>query len=203
MKDLKEKLFRTQKNVWLENKKEEIFKFAKNYIDFLNVCKTERETVNYVKEYFSNHAKDELIFINRNKNVALVRIGKENGARLIASHIDSPRIDLKQNPIFEDSNIAMFHTHYYGGIKKYQWLNIPLALHGVIIKSDLKTLEFNIGENEDDPVFVIPDLLPHLSKKVVDEKPVKEAFDADKLNLIVGSIPFSKEEKDQIKLNIL
>ncbi|WP_291491763.1 aminopeptidase [Desulfurella sp.] len=203
MKDLKEKLFRKQKNAWVENKNDEVFKFARSYIDFLNVCKTERETVNYVKEYFSNHAKDELIFINRNKNVALVRIGKENGARLIASHIDSPRIDLKQNPIFEDSNIAMFHTHYYGGIKKYQWLNIPLALHGVIIKSDLKTLEFNIGENEDDPVFVIPDLLPHLSKNVVDEKPVKEAFDADKLNLIVGSIPFSDEEKDQIKLNIL
>ncbi|MGB9755944.1 MAG: aminopeptidase, partial [Desulfurella sp.] len=203
MKDLKEKLFRKQKNGWLDNKKEEVFEFSKNYISFLDSCKTERETVNFVKQYFSKHAKDELIFINRNKNAALVRIGKENGARFVASHIDSPRIDLKQNPIFEDSNLGLFHTHYYGGIKKYQWLNIPLALHGIIIKSDLKMIEFNIGEKDDDPIFVIPDLLPHLSKKVIDDKVVKEAFDADKLNLIVGSIPFSKEEKDQIKLNIL
>ncbi len=203
MKDLKEKLFRKQKNAWFENKKEEIFGFSKDYMNFLNECKTERETVNFVKRYYSKHEKDELIFINRNKNIALVRIGKEKGMRLIASHIDSPRIDLKQNPVFEDLNIAMFHTHYYGGIKKYQWLNIPLALHGVITKSDLQTIEFCIGESEDDPVFVIPDLLPHLSKKVIDEKVVKEAFDADKLNLIVGSIPFSKEEKEQIKLNVL
>jgi aspartyl aminopeptidase len=202
MKDLKEKLFREQKNGWFGNK-EEIFEFSKEYINFLNTCKTERETVSFVKTFFSKHSKQELIFVNRNKNVALVRIGKENGMRLIAIHIDSPRIDLKQNPIFEDSNLCLFHTHYYGGIKKYQWLNIPLSLHGVIVKSDLKVIEFNIGENEDDPVFVIPDLLPHLSKKVIDDKVVKEAFDADKLNLIVGSIPFSKEEKDQIKLNIL
>jgi aspartyl aminopeptidase len=202
MKDLKEKLFREQKNGWFGNK-EEIFEFSKEYINFLNTCKTERETVGFVKIFFSKHSKQELIFVNRNKNVALVRIGKENGMRLIASHIDSPRIDLKQNPIFEDSNLCLFHTHYYGGIKKYQWLNIPLSFHGVIVKSDLKIIEFNIGENEDDPIFVIPDLLPHLSKKVIDDKVVKEAFDADKLNLIVGSIPFSKEEKDQIKLNIL
>lgn len=203
MKNLKEKFFRKQKNAWFVNKFNETDEFAKDYINFLNNCKTERETIKFVKEYFSKHQKNEIILINRNKNAALIRLGKENGMKLIASHIDSPRIDLKQNPLFEDSNLALFHTHYYGGIKKYQWLNIPLAIHGILIKANLEAIELNIGEDDNDPVFVIPDLLPHLSKKVVDDKPVKEAFDADKLNLIIGSIPFSEEEKDQIKLNIL
>ncbi len=204
MSDLKDSLFRKKKNIWLKADKENIFDFAQEYKKFLHICKTERETVKFVSEYFLKHKRDrEFMLINRNKNVALVRLSEGFGMRMVTSHIDTPRIDLKQNPLFEDSGFGLFHTHYYGGIKKYQWLNIPISLHGFLIKPGGDIVEINIGEDADDPVFVIPDLLPHLSKKAVDEKQVKEAFDANKLNLICGSLPYSEEEKDQIKLNIL
>ncbi|AWB10497.1 Aspartyl aminopeptidase [Thermodesulfobium acidiphilum] len=204
MSNLKDILFMKRRNAWFKTDRENIFKFAQGYKDFLKKCKTERETVKFVNEYFLNNRRDrEFIIVNRNKSVALIRLSEDFGMKMIASHIDAPRIDLKQNPLFEDSGLGLFHTHYYGGIKKYQWLNIPISLHIFMVKSNKETLEINIGEELDDPIFVIPDLLPHLSKKVIDEKVTKEAFDANKLNIICGSIPFSEEEKDQIKLNIL
>ena len=204
MSDLKDVLFRKKKNAWFVSSKEEIFRFADLYKEFLRNCKTEREVVKFVKEYFIKNKKDrDFILINKNKNLALVRLSEGSGMRIIASHIDAPRLDLKQNPLFEDSGVGLFHTHYYGGIKKYQWLNIPISLHGILIKSGGEVVEIKIGDDISDPVFVIPDLLPHLSKKVIDEKVVKDAFDGDKLNLICGSLPFSEKEKDQIKLNIL
>jgi aspartyl aminopeptidase len=204
MSDLKDTLFRKKKNAWFVSDKGEIFGFADSYKKFLRICKTERETVKFVNEYFLKNKKDrEFILINKNKNLALVKLSEGSGMKIVASHIDTPRLDLKQNPLFEDSGVGLFHTHYYGGIKKYQWLNIPISLHGILIKSGGEVVEIKIGDDISDPVFVIPDLLPHLSRKVIDEKVVKDAFDANKLNLICGSLPFSDEEKDQIKLNIL
>ncbi len=204
--ELKKKLSYENKNGWdlSRTSKDKVFKFAEKYKDFIGKCKTERETVNFVfDEFEKKKKKDDIIVINRGKSIALIRLGSKNGMKLVASHIDAPRIDIKQNPLFEETDIALLHTHYYGGIKKYQWFNIPLAIHGVVVKENGEKINITIGEDDSDPVFVIPDLLPHLSHKVIDEKKVKEAFDAEKMNLIVGSIPFDKDEKDAVKLNIL
>ncbi len=204
IKELKDKLIYENKNGWLQAEKDAIFNFAETYKQFIGKCKTERETVDFVREEFKDRAKDgDFFVVNRGKCIALVRLGEGYGMKLIASHIDAPRIDLKQNPLFEDEELALLHTHYYGGIKKYQWFNIPLALHGVIVKGDGDVIQVNIGEDEQDPVFVIPDLLPHLSHKIQDEKKVKEAFEAEKMNLIVGSIPLNSDEKEAVKLNVL
>ncbi len=204
--ELKKKLSYENKNGWKlkETSKDKVFDFAETYKDFLQTCKTERETVEYVKREFDKRKKKQDFFIiNRGKNIALVRLGKKSGMKLVASHIDAPRIDIKQNPLFEETEIALFHTHYYGGIKKYQWFNIPLAIHGVVIKSNGEKVDINVGEKDNDPIFVIPDLLPHLSHKLVDDKKVKDAFEAEKMNLIVGSIPFDDEEKEAVKLQVL
>ncbi len=204
IKELKSKLSYENKNGWLQTDRDKVFDFAETYKQFIGRCKTERETVAFVKREFEDRAKEgDFFVINRGKCIALVRLGEGSGMKLIASHIDTPRIDLKQNPLFEDEELALFHTHYYGGIKKYQWFNIPLALHGVIVKSSGEIVEINIGEDEKDPVFVIPDLLPHLSHKIQDEKKVKEAFEAEKMNLIVGSIPLDDDEKEAVKLGVL
>ena len=203
---IKNKLGKKFVNAWEQGDtyKKQAFTFAEKYKEFLNSCKTERETIDFVQNEFGKRKrKNDFFVINRGKNIALVRLGKDNGMKLIASHVDAPRIDIKQNPLFEDTEIALFHTHYYGGIKKYQWLNIPLAMHGLVVKSDGSKLYINIGESEDDPVFVIPDLLPHLSHKAVDDKKVKDAFEGDKLNLIVGSIPISDEEKESVKWGVM
>ncbi len=204
--ELKKKLSYENKNGWdlSHSSKDKVFKFSEKYKEFIGKCKTERETVNFVfDEFEKKKKKEDITVINRGKNIALIRLGSENGMKLIASHIDAPRIDIKQKPLFEETDIALLHTHYYGGIKKYQWFNIPLAIHGVVVKENGEKTDITIGEDDRDPVFVIPDLLPHLSHKVIDEKKVKEAFDAEKMNLIVGSIPFDKDEKDAVKLNIL
>ena len=204
MKLLKEKLGYENKNGWVNAEADSVFTFAERYKAFIGRCKTERETVKFVTDEFGKRSKKEDFFVvNRGKCVALIRLGDGLGMKLIASHIDTPRIDLKQNPLFEDTEIALFHTHYYGGIKKYQWFNVPLALHGIIAKKDGEVVEISVGEREDDPVFVIPDLLPHLSHKIQDDKKVKEAFEAEKMNLIVGSIPLDNDEKETIKLNVL
>ncbi|AEA33410.1 aminopeptidase [Hippea maritima] len=187
-----------------ESYKNEVFEFSEKYKEFIGCCKTERETVRFVGDEFKKRSKkSDFFMVNRGKNVALVRLGDKFGMKLVASHIDTPRIDLKQNPLFEDVGIAMFHTHYYGGIKKYQWFNIPLAIHGVVVKSDGEILEITVGEDDNDPVFIIPDLLPHLSHKIMNDKKVKDAFDAEKMNLIVGSIPLDDDEKDTVKLSVL
>ncbi len=204
--ELKKKLSYENKNGWdlSHSSKDKVFKFSEKYKEFIGKCKTERETVNFVfDEFEKKKKKEDITVINRGKNIALIRLGSENGMKLIASHIDAPRIDIKQKPLFEETDIALLHTHYYGGIKKYQWFNIPLAIHGIVVKENGEKTDITIGEDDRDPVFVIPDLLPHLSHKVIDEKKVKEAFDAEKMNLIVGSIPFDKDEKDAVKLNIL
>ncbi len=206
-KDIEKQLKYENKNGWLQltqKQKRDVFGFAETYKEFIGTNKTERETVESTLEQFKRRSKREDFYIvNRNKNIALIRTGKTFGMRLIASHIDAPRIDIKQNPLFEETEIALFHTHYYGGIKKYQWFNIPLAIHGVIVTSKLEKLNITIGEDPDDPVFVIPDLLPHLSKKIIDDKKVREAFEAERMNLIVGSMPLKGIEKEGVKLNVL
>ena len=217
----KEKLFNKKKVGWenLETRrKEKIFNFCKDYMDFLNKAKTEREFVKEAKkiadlngfkdlsEYDTLNAGDRVYFINRNKSMYLAIIGQEKmetGLHIIGSHVDSPRLDLKPNPLYEDTGFAYFKTHYYGGIKKYQWTTIPLSIHGVIVKPNGEKIEVNIGENESDPIFTITDLLPHLAMDQM-EKKLKNGIDGEDLNLLIGSIPFDGEKiSEKVKLNIL
>ena len=183
MEELKEKLFSKKKVGWenLETRqKEEIFNFCKGYMDFLNKAKTEREFIKQAKkvadengfkdiaQYQELKPGDKVYFINRDKSMYLAVIGQEkmeNGLHIIGSHVDSPRLDLKPNPLYEDSGFAYFKTHYYGGIKKYQWTTIPLSIHGVIVKTNGEKITINIGEDENDPIFTITDLLPHLAQE--------------------------------------
>ena len=192
--------------------------YCEDYKEFLNNCKTERKTCEFSEklakekgfEPFSKNKKynpgDKVYFVNRNKVIVLVIFGEkslEEGIKLAVSHIDSPRLDLKPNPVFEDDEIAYFKTHYYGGIKKYQWTAIPLALYGVIFKSNGEKVEIKIGEEENDPVFCISDLLPHLGENQM-KKNAREFIEGESLNIIVGSKPFKKtKEADMVKLNIL
>ncbi len=217
----KEELFRKRETGWKnisEDCKERIFKFSDEYIYFLNKVKTEREAVKFVKKMldengFINLASkkqlsqgDKVYYINHDKSMYIAVIGKEpleNGLRVLGAHIDSPRLDLKPNPLYEDTGFAYLKTHYYGGIKKYQWTTIPLAIHGVIVTSDGEKREISIGEEETDPIFTITDLLPHLAMEQM-EKKLKEGINGEDLNLLIGSIP--EEDKDiseKIKLNIL
>ena len=219
--ELKEKLFNKKKVGWenLETRrKEKIFNFCKDYMDFLNKAKTEREFVKEAKkiadlngfkdlsEYDTLNAGDRVYFINRNKSMYLAIIGQEKmetGLHIIGSHVDSSRLDLKPNPLYEDTGFAYFKTHYYGGIKKYQWTTIPLSIHGVIVKPNGEKIEVNIGENESDPIFTITDLLPHLAMDQM-EKKLKNGIDGEDLNLLIGSIPFDGEKiSEKVKLNIL
>ena len=219
-KELEKKLFRPKKNGW-ENLNEEerknIFEFSNKYIDFINKAKTERESVKEIEKILKENnfqnilekenlkAKDKVYYINREKNIYAAIIGEEDlslGFNIIGAHIDSPRLDLKPNPLYENKELALFKTHYYGGIKKYQWVNIPLSMHGVIVTKD-KKIEINIGEKEEEPVFTIADLLPHLSSKQ-EEKKLKDAIEGEDLNIVVGSIPYESEDiKEKVKLNIL
>jgi len=192
--------------------------FCEGYKAFLDAGKTERTAcsaiiklakaakfVEYVpdKEY---KAGSKVYVNNRGKAVTLAVIGSEpleNGVNIIASHIDSPRIDLKANPLFTDGDMAFFKTHYYGGIKKYQWTSVPLSLQGVVCKTDGSVIEVNIGERDDDPVFVITDLLPHLAETQY-KRPAKELIKGEELNVLIGSRPFkSGEESGSIKLAIM
>ena len=195
----------------------EAYEYAKDYVKFLDAAKTEREAVvegvkiaeaaGYRPYTFGQEMKagDKFYYNNRGKNIFLFRIGSEdinNGIRITAAHIDSPRLDLKQVPVYEESGMCFLKTHYYGGIRKYQWLAMPLALHGVVVKQDGTTVNVVIGEDDNDPVMYITDLLPHLAAKEV-AKNVREAFPAEKLNILVGSKPLDGEEKDAIKLGVL
>lgn len=218
---LKENLFRKTKTGWeglQENVKNSIFTFCDNYIEFLNKSKTEREIVKSVKEiieekgfkniceYSNLKPGDKVYYINREKSMYLAIIGKnsiENGINIIGAHADSPRLDLKPNPLYEDSGLAYLKTHYYGGVKKYQWTTIPLSMHGVIVKSNGEKQEINIGEDKEDPIFTITDLLPHLAAEQMERK-LKEGIKGEELNLLVGSIPYNGESiSDAVKLNIL
>ena len=217
---LKEKLFNIKENGWKSKNQEEkttIFEYAKGYIDYMNKSKTEREiVVNSKKIADSNRFKDinefetlkpgdKVYYINRDKSMYLAVIGQdsiENGVNIIGAHADSPRLDLKPNPLYEDGEFAYFKTHYYGGIKKYQWTTIPLAIHGVIVKSSGEKININIGESEDDPIFTITDLLPHLAQEQM-EKKLKDGVSGEDLNLLIGSIPYDADVSEKVKLNIL
>ena len=215
---LKEKLFNNKENGWnfVENK-EDIFNYAEGYIKFMNASKTEREIIRESKkiaesngfkdinEFETLKPGDKVYYINREKSMYLAVIGKdeiEKGINIIGAHGDSPRLDLKPNPIYEDGEFAYFKTHYYGGIKKYQWTTIPLSIHGVIVKSNGEKIEINIGEDENDPIFTITDLLPHLAQDQMDKK-LRNAIDGEDLNLLIGSIPYGKDIPEAVKLNIL
>ena len=219
--ELKKKLFNIKKDGWedaTEQEQKEIFEISQNYMDFLNEAKTEREFIKKARELANKNGYkdimefdtlkpgDKIYFVNREKSMYLAIIGEEsieNGMHIIGSHVDSPRLDLKPNPLYEDTGLAYFKTHYYGGIKKYQWTTIPLSIHGVIVKTNGEKIEINIGEDEKDPIFTITDLLPHLAQDQM-EKKLKNGIDGEDLNLLIGSIPY-KDEKvtEKVKLNIL
>ena len=219
--ELKKKLFNVKKDGWEdanEAERKEIFDISEKYMEFLNQAKTEREFIKKARELADQNGYkdimefetlkpgDKIYFVNREKSMYLAIIGEEsieNGMHIIGSHVDSPRLDLKPNPLYEDSGLAYFKTHYYGGIKKYQWTTIPLSIHGVIVKKNGEKIELNIGEDEKDPIFTITDLLPHLAQEQM-EKKLKNGINGEDLNLLIGSIPY-KDEKitEKVKLNIL
>lgn len=218
---LKEKLFSKSENCFSVMNQEEIDKavlYCEEYKTFLDYAKTEREAVTFVvneaidngfSEFDSDksyNTGDKIYYINRDKAIILVVIGKdalENGFHIATAHIDAPRLDLKPRPIYEEKELAFFKTHYYGGIKKYQWTAVPLAIHGVIIKKDGSTVIVNIGEKEDEPVFCVTDLLPHLAKDQM-TKTLENGIDGEALNVIIGSIPFKDDKSSEnVKLNIL
>ncbi|MBT4277915.1 aminopeptidase [Candidatus Falkowbacteria bacterium] len=219
--NLEKKLLFEKKSCWEkwdEKKKQKAFKFCDGYKDFLSNAKTERESVKKgikiaqanrfisIDEFKKKKSGNKIYFVNKDKNLALVKLGKDllkDGVNFIVSHIDSPHLDLKVRPLYEEESMAFFKTHYYGGIKKYHWPTIPLALHGVIITKDGRKQEINIGEKEDEPIFMITDLLPHLARKQL-TKTLKEAIEGEELNIVVGSIPVQdKKIKEKIKIAIL
>ena len=219
IKRISEKLISKPKLVWdAIDKKEKkgVFGFDKEYQHFLNKAKTEREAVKIISEIalkngFSPNPPSthpiKLVKTFQEKLIALSisgRKGINEGINLIISHLDSPRLDLKQNPLYEEVDLAFMKTHYYGGIKKFQWLTRPLAIHGKVIRSDGSSLDIVVGEDDSDPVFTVADILPHLAKKVQTDKKVSDAFLGEKLNLMVGSLPFGdKDTKERFKLAIL
>jgi aspartyl aminopeptidase len=196
--------------------KKECSRFAEDYRHFLDRAKTEREAVEELMTYARGRGfreisdperKGRIYWVNKNKSIALAVLGKRpltEGMRIIISHIDSPRLDLKQNPLYEELEMGLLRTHYYGGIRKYQWVAIPLSLHGTMIKRDGTELKLNLGEQPGDPVFTVCDLMPHLSRRVQDEKKLREAIQGEKLTILAGSLPFPDENvKERVKLNIL
>ena len=215
------------KNLWLlynEREKTELNYLCNDYREYISFNKTERENVRsvikIVKEkgykdlefYVDNNIElqpgDKVYVNNMNKSIALFVIGREDitkGINILGAHIDSPRLDLKSNPVYEDNELCFLDTHYYGGIKKYQWLALPLALHGVVVKKDGSIVDICIGEELDDPVVGITDLLPHLGKKQM-EKDASTFIDGEKLDILVGSIPYNtndESEKELVKKNLL
>ncbi|MGL4393930.1 MAG: aminopeptidase [Brevinema sp.] len=212
-------------NIWKnidEVSKKEIFETAEHYKIFLDEVRTERQGVSWIKQQAESKgyqnletkdslkAGDKVYYLYENKNISLAIIGQDSikeGVNIIGAHLDSPRLDLKIHPLIEEHGVAMLKTHYYGGIKKYQWLNIPLSLHGVIIKGDGTKVEIHIGDKDEDPVFVISDLLPHLSRKVQGEKKLLEGIEGENLNLFVGTmVTDDKESTEKVKdfvLNLL
>ena len=219
-----------RKNAWkkyTEEEKAAVFAYGDEYRQFISDCKTERECVTELKKRaiaagfqdmeaviakgITLKAGDRVFADNKGKSFAMYIIGQkpmEEGMNILGAHIDSPRLDLKQNPLYEDTDMALLDTHYYGGVKKYQWVTLPLALHGVIVKTDGTVQKVNIGEKEDDPVFVVTDLLIHLAGKQM-EKKASAVIEGEKLDLLIGSRPLEKEEgldedeKDAVKANVM
>ena len=207
-----------RKNAWLKYKDNKaVMDFAENYKQFLSVAKSERLAVieaekllkangfKNVEDVKSVKAGDRVYFINKKKNVAAFIVGKEpieNGLRILGAHIDSPRIDLKENPFYESKGFALADTHYYGGIKKYQWTTIPLALVGVVCKKDGTVVDINIGDDPKDPIVGITDLLIHLSADQM-AKTLAKAIEGENLDITLGSMPLNEEEKEPVKANVL
>lgn len=221
-----------RKNAWEKypegKKREEVFSFAEGYRRFISECKTERECVtaleeeakkagflnieDVIREKKTIKAGDKVYANNMGKGIALFVLGKkglESGMNILGAHIDSPRLDLKQDPLYEDTDFAMLDTHYYGGIKKYQWVALPLALHGVIVKKDGTVVRVNVGDKPGDPVFGVSDLLVHLSAEQM-EKKASKVIEGENLDLIIGSIPLAEEKNDEkeaikekVKANIM
>ena len=214
----------SNKNAWTKyttKQVEEIFDFCDGYKDFMSKCKTERECVKEIirlaqgqgyedlDDVIKNNKKlkagDKVYLNNKGKTVALFIIGNESmesGLKILGAHIDSPRLDLKQNPLYEDTELSLLDTHYYGGIKKYQWVTLPLALHGVVVKKDGTIIDICIGEDDNDPVVGVSDLLVHLSAEQLTKKAAK-VIEGEDLNVLVGSMPLKGTEKDAVKANIL
>ena len=206
------------KNGWTtEIDKDVVFKFAEGYKDFLNVCKTERESIKEAvrlledcgfKELdsFSTLKEGDKVYkVNKGKSLFSAVIGSApiaNGVNIVGAHVDAPRLDLKPNPLYEDGEMAYFKTHYYGGIKKYQWTAVPLALHGTVVRKDGSKIDVRIGEEGDDLTFVITDLLPHLAQEQMQKTP-GTVVEGEQLNLLIGSMPLDGEEKNAVKANIL
>lgn len=209
-----------KKNAWKKYMPDSlnlVMDFNEGYKDYISKGKTERLVTSLSVELAEKHGfkpissfsslkkGDKVYVVNKNKNIALFIIGEkklEDGLRILGAHIDSPRIDLKQNPLYERNDYCYFDTHYYGGIKKYQWVTIPLALHGVICKKDGSTVEVSIGEDPSDPVVGITDLLIHLSSSQM-SKSAATVIEGEDLDVTVGSLPLNKEEKEAVKANVL
>lgn len=216
VKDEKKKADAAWKDATPELKKE-IMDFAEEYMRFLDDAKTEREAVRTIVSMadaagFRNindaaelKPGDCVYGVNKNKSIYLAVIGKQpltQGFNAVGAHIDAPRLDLKQNPLYEDSGLALLKTHYYGGIKKYQWTTVPLALHGVVALTDGTVVDVKIGEDENDPVFLVTDLLPHLAAKQ-NAKKLAEGVPAENLNILIGSMPGEDADSDPVKTAIL
>ncbi|WP_250277834.1 aminopeptidase [[Clostridium] colinum] len=213
-----------RENLWKvydEKQLDELEKINSKYKEMLDIGKTEREcvelTINLAKKSGYKNLKDiikdniklktgdKVYCVCMDKAIILYQIGEEpieNGMNILGAHIDSPRIDVKQNPIYEDSELVYLDTHYYGGIKKYQWVAMPLAIHGVVVKKDGTKVNINIGEKDEDPVFVITDLLAHLSREQMDKK-ARTVVEGENLDLLIANKPLKGEEKDAVKANVL
>ncbi|MBN1389387.1 MAG: aminopeptidase [Candidatus Thermoplasmatota archaeon] len=223
-KTVEDSLALKRMSVWEQataTQKEEALSISSEYKDFISRAKTERmvteEFVTLIGEKGFKHMDEvkrwkagaRVYMTNRGKNVACAVLGKtplEDGANLVASHSDSPRLDLKQNPLYEDADtrLALFKTHYYGGIKKYQWVNIPLSIHGTVVLSDGRTIDIHLGEEPDDPVFTICDLLPHLYRKKQADRKLQEGITGEELNVLLASQPHQEEKaKKKVKLWVL
>ena len=218
--ELRESLLMSPKNGLLRlnaEQKADMENYCKRYSAFMDACKTEREATSWATETALAHGfkpavpgmevkpGDRIYMNNRGKSFLIAVIGSESlaaGANICAAHVDSPRMDLKPNPLYEDSEIAFFKTHYYGGIKKYQWTCIPLAIHGVVCKKDGSTVTVTVGEDENDPIVVVSDLLIHLAADQM-KKPLAEGIVGEQLNVILGTEPLAGEGADLVKLNIM
>ncbi|HBD63078.1 MAG TPA: aminopeptidase [Clostridiales bacterium] len=221
-----DKLFYKKHFIWeklSDSEKDDAFKLGDDYRAFMDASKTERlsvkeiirraEASGFVNMEDKKEIKpgDKLYYVNKEKNAVLTVVGKESiekGMNIVGSHVDSPRIDIKQNPLYEKHGISLMKTHYYGGIRKYQWVTIPLALYGTVVKANGEVIDIAIGDDDNDPVFYITDLLPHLAKDQNDKK-LSEAIEGEGLNVVIGSLPSTdgddvgKKEDKSVKLNVL
>jgi aspartyl aminopeptidase len=222
IEELKKRLEHKAPTVWEKasaRQRKDIFATAERYKEFLDQAKTERLAVEFIRDRaraagfrpLEGGGRGRKVYAEfQGKVIALAVLGQagpEQGLRLIGTHIDAPRLDLKMHPLYENQNLAFLKTHYYGGIKKYQWFARPLAIHGVVCTTDGKSVRIDIGEEPGDPVFTVLDLLPHLSRKLQSDKKLSEAFEAERMNLLIGGLPLEAREeaegKDLVKLAVL